>query len=48
MSAWQIKQLIKKMKRSTQQLPKIEEAANKNSTKEQKTAEKQLEKFLNS
>lgn len=45
---WQIQQLKKKMKRSTQRLPKIEKAAENTSEKEKKTAEQQLEKFLNS
>lgn len=48
MSMWQIQQLKKKMKRSTQRLPKIEKAAENSSEKEKKTAEQQLEKFLNS
>lgn len=48
MSKRQIQQLIKKMKHSTQLLPKIEQAAEKTSTKEKKTAEQELEKFLNS
>jgi hypothetical protein len=48
MSARQIKQLVKKMKRSTKRLPKIEQIAEESSTKEKETAEQQLEKFLNS
>lgn len=48
MSWWQIQQLVKKLKRSTQRLPKIEKAAEKTQKKEKKSAEQQLEKFLNS
>lgn len=48
MSKSQRQQLIRKMRKSYWFVPKIEEAAQKSSKKEGKTAEEQLEKFLNS
>lgn len=48
MSKAQIQQLIKDMNNSTKWLPIIEEEAEKSSKKEEKTAEQQLDKFLNS
>ncbi len=48
MSKQQLQQLIKKMNKSTSYVPIIEKAAQRSSKNERKTAEEQLEKFLNS
>ncbi len=48
MSASAIQQLKRRMKRSTQRLPVIQKAEEKTEQKEKKSAEQQLEKFLNS
>lgn len=48
MSASAIQQLKRRMKRSTQRLPLIQKVEEKTEQKEKKSAEQQLEKFLNS
>jgi len=48
MTPAQIQRLIKRMNRSYERLPKIEEVAETTKKNENKGAEQQLEKFLNS